>query len=94
MIQRRSSGKKMRRWPYEQRKCHFCRKALLAGEEYVGFGDQYDKTMHRTCLDNWLRDHPRLPNGESKKVRSAEEIEREFMKIQRRLRAQHRRVKT
>lgn len=87
MIQRISNGKQIAGgWNWrEYRKCHFCRKTITKGEEYVGFGDDNRKSMHRTCLDNWLRSHPPKKDGAAKKVMSDEEAEKEFEKLRRAL---------
>lgn len=88
MIQKRAAGKKRNHWPYDWPGCHACRKKFQKDEEYVGVGGDTSSYIHRTCLDNWLRDHPPLEGGGAQKVLSHEQIESEFAKLQRRLKRQ------
>lgn len=71
------------------RKCHLCRKTILEGEEFIGFGDDSSKSMHRPCLLDWLAKHP-VPKGATTKRLTEEEAEKEFQKIRRKLQRQAR----
>lgn len=93
MQQKISKGVPSRHWPYRTPTCHFCRKTVAKGEEDIYWGGDDPRHMHRVCLDNWLKAHPPLP-GAISKITSAEEIEKEFLKLQRRLKAQVRKKKS
>lgn len=92
MKQKIAKGGPSSHWPYETPKCHFCRRTLDKGEEDIVYGGDDPKHMHRVCLDNWLKEHPPLPEAVCK-MTSAEQIEQEFNKLQRKLKAQARRAK-
>lgn len=52
------------------------------------------REMHRSCLDDWLTKHPPIPGGGAAKKKTDEELEKEFQRLQRNLRAKIRREKT
>lgn len=86
MLQKIGTGKPSKTGWYDSnryRKCHFCRKNISKGEEWIGMGMDMGKSMHRVCLDNWLRKHP--PLNAPCKILSDEEAEAEFEKIRRKL---------
>jgi hypothetical protein len=96
MQQKLASGLPSRSWYAVRKKCHFCRRVITKGEEIISFGGgssgETAREMHRVCLDNWLHEHPPLPDAVVK-ISSAEEIEAEFVKLQRRLKAQARKAR-
>lgn len=71
------------------RTCHLCRKAITAGEEWVGFADDNGKSMHRPCLLDWLAKHPTPEKAVIKRL-SDEEADKEFAKIRRKIMRQTR----
>lgn len=97
MIQRISKGRPVSRWGYalDSRKCHFCKKVIRDGEEWIGFNDDHAKSMHRYCLDKWLASHPPKPQGvKPKQIQSDEEAEAEFERLRKELLKAHKPTKT
>jgi hypothetical protein len=95
--QRTATGKQRTHWPYDTPKCHFCRRVFNRGEEMISLGGvqaNVARDMHRTCLDNWLHEHPPMDGGAAQKTQSAEDIEKEFKRIQRALRRKTASLKT